>query len=161
MTGWDATSGKKLGELREPVPVLGRFEDRRAYAAAVNNSEVVLATTDGKLWAANYEKGTRAETLGELNRPLRFTCPTFSANGKLLAVGLPVEKGLEFGVRVYSWPGGEALHTFTGHRGPVTATAFSPGRSGARLRVARHHRFVVGLDRRRKEVVRIRNAAIS
>jgi WD40 repeat protein len=31
-----------------------------------------------------------------------------------------------FGVRVYDWPRGKLLHTFSGHRGPVSALRFSP-----------------------------------
>jgi WD40 repeat protein len=54
-----------------------------------------------------------------------FTCPTFSPDRKLLAVGVPVDRGLEFGVRLYSWPEGKVLHTFSGHRAPITALSFS------------------------------------
>ena len=129
VTGWEATTGKKLGELRETGPNIfrQRMDDGSTHAAVGDNSRVVLATADGKLWVADYEKGARGETLGELTRPKqRFTLPTFSPDGKLLAVGLPVENSHEFGVRIYSWPSGKLLHTFTGHRGPVTALAFSP-----------------------------------
>jgi WD40 repeat protein len=126
LTGWEVATGKKLAELREPMPVLDRFEDSRVYAAVVDNSTMVLTTADGKLWVADFEKGTRRETLGEHTRLAhRFTHPTFSPDRKLFAVGVPVDRGLAYGVRVYSWPGGKALHTFTGHRAPITALSFS------------------------------------
>jgi WD40 repeat protein len=127
LTGWDLGTGKKLGELQAKNPFLGFWEDNRVYAAAPNNTTMVLATSDGKLWVADYEKGATGETLSALTRHThRFTCPTFSPDGKVFAVGMPVDRGLEYGVRLYSWPDGKALHTFTGHRGAITALSFSP-----------------------------------
>jgi WD40 repeat protein len=121
VTGWDLKTGKKLGEFREAA-TNGQVE----LAAAANNSGAVLATNDGKLWVADYEKGGRADTLAQVERGGRFTCPTFSPDGKLLAAGAPAENDSEYAVRVYDWPRGKLLHTFTGHKGPVTALTFSP-----------------------------------
>jgi WD40 repeat protein len=125
--GWDGTTGKKLGEVRDSVPVLRlRLDDNSTHIAVGDNSRVVLATLDGKLWVADYARGVRGETIAELTRPRqRFTVPTFSPDGKTLAVGMPVGAGLEYGVGVYDWPGGKRLHTFTGHAGVVTALSFS------------------------------------
>jgi WD40 repeat protein len=129
VTGWDVSTGKRLGEVREPLqrPGGGRDEDRPHLAAAGNNSGVVLATPDGKLWVADYERGTRGETLAEITKPLqRFTHPTFGPDAKVFAVGAPSENPDAFDVRVYDWPHGRLLRTFTGHRGAITALCFSP-----------------------------------
>ncbi|MBN9119425.1 MAG: hypothetical protein J0I06_09750 [Planctomycetes bacterium] len=121
VTGWDLKTGKKLGEFGEPRSLQGT-----TIAAAKNNSGAVLASYDGKLWVADYETGTRADTIDEAPRGQLITRPTFSPDGKLLAAGVPAEKAGEYGVRVYDWPSGRVLHTFVGHRGQVTALAFSP-----------------------------------
>jgi WD40 repeat protein len=122
VTGWDVKSGKKLGEFVEQ-----NFLQLTEVAAANNNSGAVLATSDGRLWVADYEKGARADTVDDAQmRGGLFRCPTFSPDGKLFAAGVPTENPNEFDVRVYSWPQGKALHTFVGHRGAITALAFSP-----------------------------------
>jgi WD40 repeat protein len=122
VTGWDVKTGKKLGEFGEKNVHL-----TTEVAAANNNSGAVLATSDGQLWVADYEKGIRADTIDQVPVPGPvFTCPTFSPDGKTFAVGVKTGKTDEFGVRIFSWPRGQALHTFTGHRGPITALTFSP-----------------------------------
>jgi WD40 repeat protein len=127
VTAWDLTTGKRLGEVREPRPNPGGPNERLHLAASGNNSGVVVATADGKLWVADYEKGVRGETLAELTGPQqRFTYPTFSPDGKKFAVGGPTEKHDAYDVRVYDWPRGRLLHTFSGHRGEITALGFSP-----------------------------------
>jgi WD40 repeat protein len=127
VTGWDAATGKKLGEFRESMPNSRRFLDNQTHVAAGDGARAVVASTDGKLWVADYEKGVRGETLAEVDRPgQRFVRPAFSPDGKTFAVGAPVGAGLEHGVRVYDWPGGKLRGTFAGHRGRVTALAFAP-----------------------------------
>jgi WD40 repeat protein len=120
VTGWDGKTGKKLGEFREVRDLEG------AELAVADSSKVVLATSDGQLWVADYVKGARGATIAEAPRGTTFTRPTFSPDGTLLAVGVPAEAPGTFAVRIYSWPGRKLLHTFTGHRGPITALAFSP-----------------------------------
>jgi WD40 repeat protein len=44
----------------------------------------------------------------------------------VFAVGAPTAQPGEYAVRIYSWPHGKLLHTFTGHRGPITALCFAP-----------------------------------
>jgi WD40 repeat protein len=129
VTGWDVASGKRLGEFRDPTRGRGfGGGDRPHLAPAGNNSGVVLATPDGKLWVVDYERGVQGETLAELNpTPGRFTHPTFAPDGKTFAVGAPTERPDAYEVRVYDWPRGKLLHTFTGgHRAAVTALAYSP-----------------------------------
>jgi WD40 repeat protein len=127
VTGWDLTTGKKLGELRETKAARLRFEDGRTHIATGTDSGAVLAGVDGKLWVADYERGTRGQTLAELDRvQQRFVYPTFSPDGKMFAVGRPIGAGLEHGVAVFDWPGGKLLHTFAGHTGPITGLAFAP-----------------------------------
>ncbi len=122
VTGWDVKTGKKLGELRESIG-----EGFVQVAAAGNNSGAVLATDDGKLWVADYERGARGETIAACPGPRqRFSRPTFSPDGKTFAVGAPTESRDAFAVRVYDWPRGHLLRTFTGHTAAVTALAFSP-----------------------------------
>ncbi len=127
VTGWDAMTGKKLGEFRESMPNSRRSQDGQMHLVAGDSARAVVASTDGKLWVADYEKGVRGETRAELDRPgQRFVRPTFSPDGKAFAVGAPVGAGLEHGVRVDDWPAGKLRHTFAGHRGRVTALAFAP-----------------------------------
>jgi WD40 repeat protein len=128
VVGWEVASGKRLGELREPTQGFGTGDQYRPHLApAGNNSGVVLATDDGKLWVADYERGERGETIAELAGPQRrFVHPTFSTDGKTFAVGAPTEKPDAYEVRVYDWPRGRLVHTFVGHRAPVTALAFAP-----------------------------------
>jgi WD40 repeat protein len=128
VTGWDLATGKKLGELRELTGAIGwRHEDGRTHVATGDTSGAVVATVDGKLWAVDYERGTRGATLAEVDRPRqRFVFPTFSPDGKMFAVGRPIGAGLEHGVAVYDWPGGKLLHTFAGHTGQITGLAFAP-----------------------------------
>ncbi len=120
VTGWDVKTGKKLAEFTD------QDESRVSAVAVGNNGSCVIATHNGKLWVADYERGHKGEVIETLPNPLHHvTVPTFSPDGKLLAAGVPGEKPDVFGVRVYDWPSGKALHTFAGHRGPVTALAFS------------------------------------
>ena len=49
-----------------------------------------------------------------------------SPDRKRLAVGIPGEQPETHSVRLYELPGKKALHTFTGHAGPITTLEFSP-----------------------------------
>ncbi|QJW99993.1 WD40 repeat domain-containing protein [Frigoriglobus tundricola] len=134
VAGWDVMSGKKLGELcveamggLRGAHSLGWSQDRVQIAVAADNTGAVFATEDGKLWTANYERGRRGDTIDQTNQGgKRFTCPTFSPDGKVFAVGAPAGEGDGYAVRLYSWPTVQLLHTFTGHKGAISALAFSP-----------------------------------
>jgi WD40 repeat protein len=120
ITGWETKTGKRLGEFELPASLHGT-----EIAAAANNSGAVFASRDGKLWVVDYEKGARGDVIDELPRGAWFSRPTFSPDGKFLAVGAPIENTHRSGVRIYSWPRGQLLHTFSGQPGAVTALAFS------------------------------------
>ena len=157
VTGWNVATGKRLGELRELVALFATGEESRPHlAAAGNNSGAVLTDADGKLWVADYERGTRGETIAEVGLPLqRFTHPTFSPDGKRFAVGAPTDKPDAYDVRVYDWPRGKLLYTFASHRGAITAAGLFTGRQDSRLRLGRRERTAVGHGRgARAEVTR-------
>jgi WD40 repeat protein len=123
VTGWDLKTGTKLGEFSDTVggPV---------QVAAVSNSRAVLATRDGRLWLADFEKGAAGDVIDEAppraKREQRITLPTLSPNEKFLAAVVPSADGSVSTVRVYGMPWGKVLHTFAGHRGTVAALVFSP-----------------------------------
>ena len=50
---------------------------------------------------------------------------TMSSDGTRLAIGVADKDGV-FGVRVYDWPRGKLLRTFSGHSAPISCLAFSP-----------------------------------
>jgi WD40 repeat protein len=122
IAGWDLKTGNKLGEFRDTAG--GMVE----VVAARNNSGAVLATGDGRLWVADYEKGARGDVIDESpKRGQRIAHPTFSPDGKLLAAAVPAENGLDTTVRIYNWPQGKLLHTFPGHRqANIGVLTFSP-----------------------------------
>jgi WD40 repeat protein len=119
-TGWDVKTGKKLGEFTEPSNA------RVLAVAAANNTSCVVTTADGKLWAADYERGVKGEVIETSPHPTSaITAPTFSPEGKRFAAGVRTGKGQEWAVRVYEWPRGHLLHEFAGHTGAVSSLAFS------------------------------------
>ena len=128
VVGWDVGTGKRLGEVRVPAQNLGNGDAARPHLAlASNGARVVLATADGALWAADYERGDRGEAVTELARSAqRFAHPTFSPDGKTFAVAVPATGAEGYEIQVYDWPRGKRLHTFTGQRRSVTALAFAP-----------------------------------
>jgi WD40 repeat protein len=118
---WDVKTGRKLSEF------IDRNEggDPIRVAASSDGSGVVV-TSSGEMWAVDYEKGVKGYTIERSPvRGQRLSCPTFHPDGKLLAVGIPLEDR-KYGIRIYDWPRGKALHTFNGHTGPVNTLAFSP-----------------------------------
>jgi WD40 repeat protein len=120
ITGWDAKTGKKIAEFTD------RDNSSVTAVAVGNNGFCVVATSDGKLRAADYDRGNKGNVIETSPNPLiPVTVPTFSPDGKLLAAGVPVGKGQECAVCVYDWPSGTLLHAFTGHTAPITALAFS------------------------------------
>ena len=126
VTGWDLRTGKQLGEFTHACS----FTDSLSVAAG-DESGAVLAFC-GQIWGADFERGQlgfKIDRIGPQQRvtPLKGFCqPAFSPDGKRMAVGVEDDPPGVYGIRIYDWPRGKALHTFAGHAGPVTALAFSP-----------------------------------
>jgi WD40 repeat protein len=121
--GWDLTTGRKAGQVQLPTA--------RVYGiVAVFGGSAVLATPT-TLFAADYEGGRVGETIDTLPEVTfggRWTAPpgAVGPGEAWFAVGVPLGKDGRYGVRVYDWPRGKALKTFTGHAGPITALVVSP-----------------------------------
>jgi WD40 repeat protein len=123
VTNWDVKTGKKLAELELPEE---SATDVSSVTAA--SERAVLIASRKKLWVVDYERGAKGAEIDTLRGVGNdsFGPIAFSADGKLFAAGLSTGEQGEYGARVYSWPQGKVLHTFTGHQGPITALAFSP-----------------------------------
>lgn len=120
VTGWDLKTGTKLGQV-EDIHSRGT-----PHIAAATNAFAVVATTTGRVRAFDYETGRGDDEIEPAgNRADGFGPIAFSPDGKRFAVGHTTEAGLS-GVRIYDWPSGRLLQTFTGHTGPVTALTFAP-----------------------------------
>jgi WD40 repeat protein len=127
VTGWDIKSGKKLGSFVEEVDRQQRWVTGEVRITAANNTSCLIATTDGKLWAADFERGRQGEVIDRSAMWRReVTTPVFSPDGKRFAWGVQTEDPGVNEVRVYDWPSGKAVRTFTGHAAAVTCLAFSP-----------------------------------
>ncbi|MCI0702090.1 MAG: WD40 repeat domain-containing protein [Planctomycetia bacterium] len=118
VTGWDLKTGKKLGEA-EDVNARGNL----SVVAASESSAIV--TSGGRLRIFDFETGRGGDEIETNGRGELGGAVVFSPDGKRFAFGVADEKFVH-GVRVYDWPSGKAIHTFTGHRDMVSALAFSP-----------------------------------
>jgi len=131
VTGYDAKTGKKLGEIEDPNaggPV---------FVAAASETAALVSSGNGRLRAFDFVEGKGGDEIepngrGEAGGPVGPVVPTaatpvlFAPDGKRFAFGVMNMAGDSFGVRIYDWPGGKSVHTFTGHRAPVTALTFAP-----------------------------------
>ena len=131
-SGWAKYANRPQGSGCCPAAT---EENKPHLTLASNNSGVVLATPDGKLWVADYERGVRGETIAELTREQRFTHPTVSPDGKTFAVGAAhrqIRRLRGAGVRLAARQAAAHLHRppRAGHGAGVP-----PGRQDARLRV--------------------------
>jgi WD40 repeat protein len=95
--------------------------------AAASETTAIVSSGSGRLRAFDYETGRGGDEIEAGGRGTgEVAHVVFSADGKRFACGVPTDDPGVFGVRVYDWPSGKALHTFTGHRAPVSALCFSP-----------------------------------
>jgi WD40 repeat protein len=126
LTGFDLKTGKKLGELEDASAVAGKVS---VHVTVANDTSAVVASSLGRVWAVDYVNGQMGQEFDRL--PVRGEPPVhgplvFSPDGKRFATGVVGEPFTTYGVRVYDWARGKALHTFIGHVGPVTALRFTP-----------------------------------
>ena len=120
ITGWNLKTGKKLSEIEAPNS-LGAI----TLAAANNTSAVV--SSGKRLWAVDYEAGRAGDEIENLRNSVEGPSGpvVFSPDGTRFATGVPSDRPGTYGVRVYDWPRGTPLHTFTGHTAPISALTFS------------------------------------
>src|SRR5262249_50986860 len=118
VTGWDLKTGKKLGQV-EDVNIRGQV----SVAAASNSYAVVMGA--GKLRAFDYESGKGGDEFDLGDKQFGTGLVVFAPDGKRFVVPEQTAQQGVYGVRVYEWPTGKVLHTFSGHAGPVTALVFS------------------------------------
>jgi WD40 repeat protein len=120
--GYDTKTGKKIAEV-EDATASGTLS-----MAVVDDTWVIVTSTSGRVWAVDYATGQVLEDIDNL--PVRGELPitgpvVLSNDGKCFAIGVVGEPFTTYGTRVYDWPQRKALHTFIGHRGPVTALRFA------------------------------------
>lgn len=120
VTSWDIKTGKKLEEIED---VKASFP---THIVAVSNSTAIVAT-GSRLRAFDYAFGRGGDIIEPgHSRGGGSWSIAMSADRKRLAFGVAGDDPNGFAVRIYDWPSGKALHTFTGLRTQVQAIAFSP-----------------------------------
>jgi WD40 repeat protein len=122
VTGWEVRTGKKVGEVEDATG------GGPGSVAALGESGAAVMSRSGRLRAYDFEAGKPGPVVEEK--------PTWdwggagpvavARGGGMIAVGRQGDRPDSFGARVYAWPSGKLLATFTGHRWRVTALAFSP-----------------------------------
>ncbi|MBX9627304.1 MAG: WD40 repeat domain-containing protein [Gemmataceae bacterium] len=121
VTGWDLSTGKKLGEVEDPTMGVA--------GVAVVDDSVAVVVSGGRLWAVDYEAGRTGDVVepaGPQGDPASGVVAV-APGGKRLAAAVAVDPAAGvYGVRVYDWPRGTVLHTLAGHAAPVTGLRFSP-----------------------------------
>lgn len=131
IAGRDLDTGRVLGEIVEPAASAG------AVMTAMSETAAVMRTTNGRLVLVSYVGGVKGDVLdpgpakGATDPGGPYVHPARHPGGKQFAAAWSDPVNGHYGARVYSWPGGQLLHTFIGHTGPVTAVAYSP--DGTRL----------------------------
>lgn len=123
VAGWELKSGKKLGEAEDPTAT------GTLHIAAASETSAVLSSNSGRLRAFDFEVGRVGEDI-ETTRPVvggtAENAPVvFNADGTAFFAGVATEQGV-YGVRAYDWPRAKTLHSFAGHRAPVSALTLSP-----------------------------------
>jgi len=123
LVGYDLKTGKKLSVV-EDFKAVGKI----SFAAA-NDTTVIAAATTGRMWTIDYVNGRIGadfnDPISKVKTPLNSPI-VVSPDGKCFAVGVAVELLTSYGVRIYDMASKKPLHTFVGHRGPVSAIHFSP-----------------------------------
>jgi WD40 repeat protein len=123
VTGWDAKTGKKLGEVADPTVL------DVVYAAAAGDDSAVLVSRAGRLWSVNYataKVGKDIDRLPSKGEVAAYGPVVFSPDGRQFAAGVQGEKVETYGVRTYEWPTGKVLRTYIGHVAAVSAMRYTP-----------------------------------
>jgi WD40 repeat protein len=124
VSGVDVKTGKRISETEDPAAT------GFVYPVAVDGTTAVLFSSTGRIWQVNYAEGRIGGLIDRIEAvpgvPTTFGPISFSGDGRRFAVGVPGEEPETHGVRVYEWPSTKLLHTFVGHRGPVSFIRFSP-----------------------------------
>lgn len=125
ITGYDVRTGRKLAEVEDPTA------SGSVTLTLADATTAVMTSTAGRVWSVDYASGKVGETIDKLpGRTTGEAAPTgpvaVSPDGTRFAVGVAGEEPETYAVRVYDWPRGKLLHTFTGHRGPVSTMRFTP-----------------------------------
>ena len=120
VTAWELATGKKLGEYAEAAGY-----GPGHVVPAPDNATAVVATPNGKLLSVELAAGKVAKEF-DAGGERATGPPAFGPGGKQFAV--PLGTGFNRGgARVFDAATGKPGPTFVGgHRGPVTAIAFSP-----------------------------------
>jgi|GEM_PF-1898445 len=121
--GYDLKTGKKLAEVEDPTTASGTLT-----VTAADNEWAAAIFSSGRVTSVNYAKGEMGEdfdTFPTRAEPPMYGPMAFSPDGKRLAICVADEPYTTYGVRVYDWPQKKKLHTFLGHRGPVTTLRFT------------------------------------
>jgi WD40 repeat protein len=120
--GVDLATGKRFGEV-DDMSVAGTMT-----FAPIDESKVIVSTTAGRIWSVDVEAG---QIEGDIDTaPVKgeppFAAPvSTSRDGKYFAVSVVGEPYTKYGVRLYDMQNRKPVHTFIGHRGPVTSIQFS------------------------------------
>ena len=124
VSGWDLTTGRKVGEVR--------YKGQAVRVAAVGEAAAVLTSLE-KVWAVDLAAGTTGEDIDTFPpEPIGFSHvngppPVVVGPGEAwFAYGSPAGRPGEYGVTVRDWPRGRVVKTFAGHAGPVTCLTVSP-----------------------------------
>lgn len=124
VTGWDLTTGRKVGEVKD--------RPKGVRVAAVGESSAVLTSRE-KVWAVDLEAGTIGDEIDTFPpEPAGFSAidgpppVAFGPDDRWFAYGSPTGRPGEYGVTVRDWPRGKVLRRFAGHAGPVTSLTVSP-----------------------------------
>jgi WD40 repeat protein len=124
VTAYDTKTGKKVGEVSDPTALGSTF------VTAVGETAAVLVTQTGRLWSVDYMANKVNRDIDKLpqnaGEVAAYGPVVFSPDGKLFATGVHGPKHETYGVRVYEWPSGKPLRTYTGHVAAVTALRFTP-----------------------------------
>ncbi len=90
---------------------------------------MVGTSSTGRMWTVDYAHGQIGEDFAKVlpRGEAPFHGPiAISPDGKRFAVGIVGEPFTTYGVRVFDLATRKPLHTFLGHRGPVTMLHFGP-----------------------------------